>query len=82
MMEMHQKRAKILPFKSGKEDTSNSVEVSETTRDIFSETWRLFIDEPTLTAIKMEPKTLKAPQSQAEEVADIHSAYARLLQKS
>ena len=48
-----EKRARILPFKKKKVE-SDTTQVTEVTRSIFSGTWNAYIDEPTNTAIKID----------------------------
>lgn len=49
------KAARILRFKS-RNQKDGDVSVSEVTRSIFADTWRAYVDEPTLAVIKFETK--------------------------
>lgn len=50
-----EKKARILPFKKN-EPFEADQNVSEVTRDLFSETWRSYLDQISMAAVKLDPE--------------------------
>lgn len=57
--------ARIIPFKKS-HATHEADDVSEVTRSLFSDTWRTYLDQVSMAAIKLDPSPESTEHKQPE----------------